>query len=1042
MVHVPDKIPRKACCDAPVWDIFLYRLCYVLAKTFEKVSTPEAELRLYGLNTEGFSNMAAVFVVLTLMRLMNLLLRLAHVQSLLPRLSDFNCRVSTATSSNASSGGGAVVVSDDTSSVLHSSRVSNTGHSSMTHSDAQRYATSLPCQYIPRIPDAVELARTLLSEKYQLATLDIQEGMLDDDVEPTVANLEVAIVVLSCADLRREFQNQGFDSSSDRWRVEHVFTRAASEVENVSLDSFFDEIPDVVREKGRTYRVIALSSAGCGKTTLFTKVVPLRWSVKELWPGMFDLLVAREFRFKDVRRAKGVSDLMGLKALDMTKEQRQEVEKFVHANPQRVCVVLDGLDETRLSKCSQFMSDVITGKALKGLRLIITSRPCGDIFQLTESRQHDRKVELVGFRPNDVKKYIGKHLNAKEAAELLQKVSERPHVMSMMSTPVLAYEICKLYHLRKEVPMCVSDIFQMMIVRLAELRSDGETYSNWDEVPGKFRRPILSLGKFAFENLLAQRLVFSEKELRSHSVLRDAVTLGLLVACDRSSGDRVKQWRFSHLTLQESLAALYVFECGRMSSQKIVQLVEFIGPDAGHMRTFWVLLAARLDSDCLETLVNALMTRERLVEGAVTVDDLSAMDMQKPFPLNFHRILCQNLRLEKAEELAQVLLGDMSSSSSGSGTQYVWNKMARSQEPTVNAYLQTLLETWVCEVPMANTDRLLSALSTVDNATSRICEERLKEAAAHASYSKPLPDDMVFHGIVGCARRMLAFQCFSEYALHHDQHVQPVPSINASLKHKNGLVYVDGDGNPADCRTIDTVFHHHKSAVTKVFLRDFTTNGACSFPSSLRICTDISSLIVDLCTPVSVVCDTIQSSSGGLRSLSQQGAISDMEMDVRSSAIASCSGLESLQLHDPSLSLHSFTMLSRALASLTKLKEFHLSITPILGTTQCLEMLCMSLSTCSMLKWLILESCGLTVVSLPVIADHLKYWPSLTMLDLGLNEFQDLTEDQAQLFIDAVNVNGHIQTIDLTLCSVPSSSPVLEASSYTHHVKIVNLGTL
>ena len=984
--------------------------------------------------------MAAVLIVLTLMTLLALLLMLAPVTSRLARFSDCNCSVSSVTTSTASSSS-AVVGSEDASNVdlRLSSRVSNTDHSSMTHSDAQRYATSPPCQCIPRIPDAVKLVRTLFAEKYQLATLDIQEGMLDDDVEPTVANLEVAIVVLSCADLRREFRNQGFDSSSDRWRVEHVFTRAASEMENVSLESFFDEIPDVVREKGRTYRVFALSSAGCGKTTLFTKVVPLRWSVKELWPGMFDLLVAREFRFKDVRRAKGVSDLMGLKALDLTDMQRQEVERFVYANPQRVCVVLDGLDETRLSKCSQFMSDVISGKALKGLRLIITSRPCGDIFQLTESRQHDGKVELVGFRPNDVKKYIHKHLNAKEAAELLQKVSDRPHIMSIMSTPVLAYEICKLYHLRKEVPMCVSDIFQMMIVRLAELRSDGDTYSNWDEVPGKFRRPILDLGKFAFENLLAQRLVFSDKELRSHSVLRDAVTLGLLVACDRSSGDRVKQWRFSHLTLQECLAALYVFECGKMSSRKIVQLVEFIGPDAGHMRTFWVLLAARLDSVCLETLVNALMTRERLVEGVFTVDDLSAMDMQKPFPLNFHRILCQNLRLEKAEELAQVLLGGMSStsSSSSSGTQYVWNKMARSQEPTGNAYLQTLLETWVCEVPMASTDMLLSALSTVDNATSRICEERLKEAATHASYSKRLPDGMVFYGGAHGARRMLAFQCFLEYALHHDQHVQPVPSINASLKHKHGRVHVRGGGNPADCRTIDTVFHHHKSAVTRVNLEDFTTNGACSMPSSLRTCTDISSLTVVRCTPVSVACDTIQSSSGSLTRLILLGPISDIDMDVLSPAIASCSGLKSLQLGSPSLSLNTFTMLSRAVASLTKLKTFELSSTAILGTTQWLEMLCTSLSTCSMMENLSFGASDLTVASLPIIADHLKYWPSLIMLYLGNIKLQDLTGDQAQLFIDAVNVHGHIQTIDLRKCSVPSSSPVLEASSYTHQVEII-----
>ena len=287
------------------------------------------------------------------------------------------------------------------------------------------------------------------------------------------------------------------------------------------------------------------------------------------------------------------------------------------------------------------------------------------------------------------------------------------------------------------------------------------------------------------------------------------------------------------------------------------------------------------------------------------------------------------------------------------------------------------------------------------------------------------------------ARRMLAFQCFSEYALHHDQHVQPVPSISASLKHKNGLVDVRGDGNPADCRTIDTVFHHHKSAVTEVSLSQFTTNGACTFPSSLRTCTNISSLTLERCTQVSVVCDTIQSSSGGLTHLILFWSVSYIHMDVLSPAIASGSGLEKLELFKLRPSLHTVTILSRTLASLTKLKTFKLFLTTIPVTTQCFEMLCMSLSTCSMMENLSFGASDLTVASLPVIADHLKYWPSLIRLDLRNNKLQDLTEDQAQLFIDAVNVHGHIQTIVLRGCRVPSSSPVLEASSYTHHVEIV-----
>ena len=124
-------------------------------------------------------------------------------------------------------------------------------------------------------PAAVVRAQALLEDNYKSATLDVHEGMMEDGVQPTVANVQVAIVLLSCRDLRPQFRDHVFDSASDIWCVEHVFTRAASEVDNVLMESLFDDIPQVVREQWKTYRVFAMSSAGCGKTTLFTKVVPL-----------------------------------------------------------------------------------------------------------------------------------------------------------------------------------------------------------------------------------------------------------------------------------------------------------------------------------------------------------------------------------------------------------------------------------------------------------------------------------------------------------------------------------------------------------------------------------------------------------------------------------------------------------------------------------------------------------------------------------------------------------------------------------------------
>ena len=186
-----------------------------------------------------------------------------------------------------------------------------------------------------------------------------------------------------------------------------------------------------------------------------------------------------------------------------------------------------------------------------------------------------------------------------------------------------------------------------------------------------------------------------------------------------------------------------------------------------------------------------------------------------------------------------------------------------------------------------------------------------------------------------------------------------------------------------------------------------------------------------------MVCDTIRSSSRSLRRLGVVVIRRDIDMDFLSPAVASCSGLEVLELWYAPFSLFSVTMLSRAVASLTKLKKFVLCHSPIQYTIQYSQMLCTSLSTCSMMEEFLVKLCSLSAMSLPVIAGHLKIWPSLITLDLRNNKLQDLTEDQAQLFIDAVNVNGHIQTIVLRGCSVPSCSPVLEASSYTHHVEIV-----
>ena len=213
-------------------------------------------------------------------------------------------------------------------------------------------------------------------------------------------------------------------------------------------------------------------------------MAPCLWRNNQIWVDQFDIVVAHELRFEDVRMAKGVRDLLALDSLDIEEEDRRKVERYVHQNRHRVCVILDGLDETSLSSCSSFVSKVLHGESLKGIRLIVTSRPSQDVFSLAERNRHIRQIEVhvVGFRPDDVEVYVRKMLRKNEPDDLMKIVNENENVRSVMCTPLLAYEICKLYHWQQRVPLCVAELFDFMILRLAERRS-ARTCVKWDDVP-------------------------------------------------------------------------------------------------------------------------------------------------------------------------------------------------------------------------------------------------------------------------------------------------------------------------------------------------------------------------------------------------------------------------------------------------------------------------------------------------------------------------------------------------------------------------------
>ena len=124
-----------------------------------------------------------------------------------------------------------------------------------------------------------------------------------------------------------------------------------------------------------------------------------------MWP-QFDILIALELRHSDVREAESLWDLLEVAGLDepLSKKDRNATRAYYKAHPQRLCIVFDDLDETDLAKCSRYIQGVINGEELKGIRMIITGRPCPDVLSLCARKPYDGRIEFIGFRRDDVER--------------------------------------------------------------------------------------------------------------------------------------------------------------------------------------------------------------------------------------------------------------------------------------------------------------------------------------------------------------------------------------------------------------------------------------------------------------------------------------------------------------------------------------------------------------------------------------------------------------------------------------------------------------
>ncbi|XP_044201045.1 NACHT, LRR and PYD domains-containing protein 12-like isoform X1 [Thunnus albacares] len=326
--------------------------------------------------------------------------------------------------------------------------------------------------------------------------------------------------------------------------------------------------------------VMTKGVAGIGKTVL-TQKFTLDWAEDK---ANQDIQFTFPFTFRELNLLKGKRySLVKLIHHFFGETKEAGICRF---DKSQVVFIFDGLDECRLplnftnnedltdvtesASVDVLLTNLISGKLLPSARLWITTRPAA--ANQIPPECVDMVTEVRGFTDPQKEEYFRKRCRDEEQASTIIchiKTSRSLHIMChipvfCLITATVLEDVLKS-RVGKELPKTLTEMYIHFLVVQAKLWNvkyhvGAETDPHWN--PGS-REMILSLGKLAFEQLQKGNLIFYESDLTECGIDITAASVysGVFTQIFKEEKGlyQEKVFCFVHLSIQEFLAALYVF---------------------------------------------------------------------------------------------------------------------------------------------------------------------------------------------------------------------------------------------------------------------------------------------------------------------------------------------------------------------------------------------------------------------------------------------------------------------------------------------------
>ncbi|XP_053180762.1 protein NLRC3-like, partial [Scomber japonicus] len=361
------------------------------------------------------------------------------------------------------------------------------------------------------------------------------------------------------------------------------------------------DIFKVLPDQQKHIRVVLMNGvAGIGKTFSVLKFT-LDWAQRSNNQDI-SLLILFSFRSLNLIKDEQYSLLMLIRVFYPTL-QKLTAEKLAGC---KVLFIFDGLDESRLSldfNNSEVVSDVtqkssvsvlltnlIKVKLLPSALVWITSRPAA-ANQIPHSCV-DRVTEVRGFTDDQKEEYFRRRFSDEEQSSTIIshiKTSRSLHIMCHI--PVFCWITATvLDHMlttdqRGELPKTLTDMYSHFLLvqtKRKKNKYDEGHETSPQELTEADRNLLLKLGRLAFEQLEKGNIMFYQEDLEQCGldVTEASVLSGVCTEIFKRESVIFQKlvYSFVHLSIQEFLAAVYMYHC--YTSRKTEVLKNFLGRDS------------------------------------------------------------------------------------------------------------------------------------------------------------------------------------------------------------------------------------------------------------------------------------------------------------------------------------------------------------------------------------------------------------------------------------------------------------------------------